>query len=308
MATWIDPEFGPALQGAALIASATVVSSSPQKTGVRLDRVFAGRELPGSTIDIKRAAVIGHGHANDRLPTESFVFIVRADPAGGYIAETDTYWHFRISEGIYVHIPVRDPFTKAYVPFEDFAAIVACVREPANAARAPFLQGLVARLRQTPVAATQPIEVNLQVYALETLHLLAQPGEFIAEVKPFLDSPHFQVRWSAIRAVQQCGRGQSTMAPLLLRYLITEQVPPVQAAIAEALFLFMDSAQYCPFLEQALPRMYAKELLLSQNIMNPVMNMLPAPQLTIRAILLKLNGEPGDLATLRDKVRRLAGG
>jgi len=308
MATWIDPEFGPALRNAALIATAKVVESSPEKCVVQIERVFAGREQPGARVEIKRAPIVGRGHAGDCLPLESFAFLVAADPRGGYVAVTDTYWYFRISEGTYVHMPVRDPFTRAYVPFDDLAAIVALIRSPENPQRLSFLQNLVSRLTSTPVAATQPVEVNLQVYGLETLHLLARPGSFVAEVKPFLESPHSQVRWSAVRALQLCGQTPPVAIPLLLERLSQDNDPPVQAALGEALFGLVDSATYRPFLEQALPRLFPKEALYSQNIMNPVMNMMPSPKETVMAILLKLDGERGDLNTLRNRAKeRLAG-
>jgi hypothetical protein len=304
MSTWIDPEFGPALHHAALIAVAKVVQSSPAKSIVQIERVFAGREQAGSTVEIKRAAVVGRGQENNRLPLESFVFIVAADPLGGYVAVTDTYWYFRISDETYVHMPVRDPFTRAYVPFDDLIATAALLRDRQNSRRLPYLQELVARLAATPVQAKQPIEVNLQVFGHEILHLLAAPGEFVSEVKPFLDSPHFQVRWSAVRAMQSCGRGQPVAIPLLLQRLLQEGVPPVQAALGEALFEMVDSATYRPFIEKALPNLYANEAPYSQNIMNPVMNMMPSPKATAMAILLRLDGEQGDLTTLRQRAQQ----
>lgn len=308
MTTWIDPEFGPALRDAALIAIAKVIESSPEKSRVRLERVFAGREQRGEVVEIKRAPVVGRGHAGDCLPLQSFAFIVQDDPRGGYVALTDTYWYFRISDETYVHMPVRDPFTRAYVPFDDLTSITTLLRTPDNARRLSYLQGLVSRLTATPVDAKQPIEVNLQVIALETLYLLAAGGEFVSEVKPFLDSPHYQVRWAAVRAMQQCGQGQPVAIPLLLERLIQEEVPPVQAALGEALFGMIDAHMYRPFLERALPRLYANEAPYSQNIMNPVMNMMPSPKHTVMAILLKLDGEPGDLKTLRNRAKqRLAG-
>lgn len=308
MSTWIDPEFGPALRNAALIAIATVVESSPQKSIVRIERVFAGREQPGAIVEIKRAPVVGHGHEGNRLPLESFVFIVQADPQGGYVAFTDTYWHFRISDETYVHMPIRDPFTRAYVPFDDLTAIATLLQSPESPQRLPFLQNIVSRLTATPVAAKQPIEVNQQVIALETLQLLAHPGEFISEVKPFLDSPHYQVRWAGVRALQRCGRGQPVAIPLLLQRLAQENIPPVQAALGEALFELVDSPTYRPYLESALPRLYPNEVPYSQNIMNPVMNMMPSPKNTVMAILMKLDGEQGDLDTLRSRAKqRLAG-
>lgn len=308
MATWIDPEFGPALRNAALIVAAKVVESSPQKTVVRIERVFAGREQAGATVVIKRASVVGHGHEGDTLPQESFVFIVVADPQGGYVAQTDTYWYFRISEETSVHMPVRDPFTKAYIPFEDFAWIIALVHAPEHPQRLTFLRHLVGRLAASPVAAQQPVEVNLQVYALETLHLLARPGEFISDVNPFVDSPHFQVRWSAARAMQQCGQGQAVAIPVLLKNLLEEEVPPVQTALGEALFGLVDSPSYRQFFEEILPRLFANEVPYSQNIMNPVMNMMPSPKATVMAILMKLDGEKGDLNTLRQRAKERLGG
>lgn len=304
MTTWIDPEFGPALKNAALVAAAKVIESSPQKTVVRIERLFGGREQVGATVEIKRASIVGHGHEGDCVPLESFIFIVLADPRGGYVAQTDTYWYFQISDETYVHMPIRDPFTKAYVQFDDFAWIIALLQNPEHPQRLAFLQNLVARFVATPVDAKKPFEVNLQVYTLETLHLLARPGEFISEVKPFLDSPHFQVRWSAVRAMQQCGRTERATIPTLLQSLLQEKVPPVQAAIAEALFGLVDSAEYRPFLEGSLPRLFADDVPYSRNIMNPVMNMMSSPQNTVKAILLKLDGEQGDLNTLRNLAKQ----
>ncbi|MEL6178020.1 MAG: hypothetical protein AAFS10_03660, partial [Myxococcota bacterium] len=131
MATWIDPEFGTAMKTAALIAIGNVRASTPTQATIVLERVFAGTEAQGSQLDIKRADVVGVGHGGSTLPVgERFVFVVWSDAQGAYQAQTDSYWCFALADGgTSVHIPIREPATRAYIGLDDFATIVSLMRD-----------------------------------------------------------------------------------------------------------------------------------------------------------------------------------
>lgn len=126
--TWIDPSLDEALVTADLIAVGEVMDASEHGVAVRLVRVLAGRDSVGDEVVVRRAPIIGYGHASDTLPRERFLFIVRAAEPG-YIAFTDTYWWFRIGNDERVHLPIRDPFTRSYVRLDDLAELTSLVRD-----------------------------------------------------------------------------------------------------------------------------------------------------------------------------------
>jgi hypothetical protein len=287
MTTWTDPTFGEALATAGLIALGRVVEADPRGARVELLRVFAGHGRAGEVVAVQRSAVVGRGHEGSVLPRgETFAFVVRAGGAG-YEAFTDSYWTFAISDGNRVHMPVRDPFTRAYVLFDDLAELARLSRDRTQSPAA-FLSRQCARLGQTPVAATQPIEVNDQIVALESLALLGS-AEYAASASPLLGSPHFQVRWSAARAVATCGGPGAARA--LLDLLAREDTPPVQAAIAEALSGLADASMQGE-LQAALPRMYGSSMPYSRNAMSPIMNMMPCPREVLAAAIANAGARP----------------
>jgi HEAT repeats len=295
MTTWIDPELGDALTTAGLIALGQVVASDPTGARVRLLRVFAGDEAAGSVVAIDRARAVGHGHEASTLPHEAFLFVVQRGQGGRYLAFTDSYWWFPISEAVRVHLPIRDPFTRAYVLCDDFAELVQLMRDR-SLPRAGLLDRLVARLQAAPVQATQPIEVNDQIIALEALSHLGSERYAPAAI-PLLASPHFQIRWSSARALGTCG-GRAAQAALLDQ-VATETAPPVQAALGEALFALADDPGTRAAIVQAIPRMFDKAMPYARNVMSPIMNLMPSPRDTLVAVVMKLDGEPGCLAALR---------
>lgn len=296
MTTWVDPFFSVAVTSAGLIALAEVTDADTRGARVRIVRSFAGRERAGDLVTIRSSPIVGRGHEGGVLPRNTFLFIVRgAGGAAGYDAFTDSYWCFAISGGDRVHIPIRDPFTRVYVLHDDFAELVAAMRDP-QVPRGPLLDRLVHRLTATPVAATQPIEVNDQIIALEALSHLGSE-RYAQPVVPFIASPHYQVRWSTARALGTCGGHDATQA--LFALLDTEDVPPIQAAIGEALFGIVEGTDARDAVKRAIPRMHAQAMPYSRNVMSPIMNMMPSPRDTLVAVLLKLRGEPGSLEQLR---------
>jgi HEAT repeats len=284
MTTWIDPSFDEAIARADLIAVADVHAATPAGVEARLVRVLAGDEPAGASVAIRRAAVVGHGHADDTLPLERFLFIaVRAGAAAGYAAISDTYWWFRFSDPERVHLPIRDPFTRVHIVVDDLAQLIALLRDRARSPLA-FLTRQVDELIATPVAATQPIEVNTQVIALEALALLGA-AEHAPRAVPFLGSPHYQVRWSAVRALGRCWGDVARGA--LVDHLAREDAPPSQTAIAEAL-LGRATAADRPAIERALPHMHDEPVRLARSIMSPVFNTLPAPRKVLSAVLARI--------------------
>ena len=288
MTTWIDPTFGEAIQSAGLIALGRVVDADPRGARVTLERVFAGEPRAGETVTIHRSATVGRGHEGSTLPKgEAFAFVVRAASNGAYQAFTDSFWTFAISDGARVHMPIRDPFTRAYVLFDDLGDLARSMRDR-GASSAPLLARQMKRLGETPVAATQPIEVNDQIIALESLAHLGSP-DYVGAASPFLGSPHFQIRWSAVRALGTCGGPAATRS--LLDQLAREDVPPVQAALAEA-FARLADVSMAGQLEAALPRMFAQSMPYSRNVMSPIMNMMPSPRDTLSSVIARLRGAP----------------
>lgn len=287
MSTWVDPTFGEAIASAGLIALGRVVDSDPRGAHIAIVRTFAGGSAAGEVVHVRRSTVVGRGHEGMALPRgETFAFVVRAGE-GSYDAFTDSYWAFSISDGAYVHVPVRDPFTRAYILFDVFAELVRLMRDR-NQSPATYLAWQCTRLGQTPVAANQPVEVNDQIVALESLaHLGSAVHSHLAS--SFLGSPHFQVRWSAVRALAKCG-GPSSARPLL-DLLSREDVPPVQAALAEALSSLADATMRGE-IEAALPRMYASTMAYSRNVMSPIMNLMPCPRDVLAAAVAKLGAPP----------------
>lgn len=288
MTTWIDPTFGEAITSAGLIALGRVVDANPRGARAELTRVFAGERRAGETVTIHRSATVGRGHEANALPKgETFVFVVRAAANGAYEAFTDSFWTFAISDGDRVHMPVRDPFTRAYVRFDDLADLARLMRDR-GVSPAPFLARQMKRLGETPVAATQPIEVNDQIIALESLSHLGS-AEHTRAAAPFLGSPHFQVRWSAVRALGTCGGPAAARG--LLDLLAREDVPPVQAALAEALSRLADVSMRGE-LQAALPRMFEKSMPYSRNLMSPIMNTMPSPRDALSKVIARLSGAP----------------
>jgi hypothetical protein len=289
MTTWIDPTFGEATTSAGLIALGRVVDANPRGARVEVTRVFAGERSVGESVTIHRSTVVGRGHEASTLPKgETFAFVVRAGSNGAYEAFTDSFWTFAISNGDRVHMPIRDPFTRAYVLFDDLAELVRLMRDR-GLSPAPFLARQMKRLGETQVAATQPIEVNDQIIALESLAHLGS-ADYTPAASPFLRSPHFQTRWSAVRALGTCGGPAATRS--MLDQLAREDVPPVQAALAEAFFRLAD-VNMRDELQAALPRMFEKSMPYSRNLMSPIMNMMPSPRDTLSKVIAKLSGAPG---------------
>jgi hypothetical protein len=293
MTSWIDPDFEAAATNAGLIALAEVEASNSFGVEARVLRVLAGQEPVGDRIKIRRGDVIGRGHAEDRLPLERFLFIVKGGGAE-YVAFTDTYWWFRVHPDGRAHIPIRDPFTRAYVLVDDLEEFVALLRDR-SLPREPFVQRQLADLATTPTVAKEPIHANAQVFVLEVLALLGDPTHGSASLR-FLGSPHYQVRWSAVRALGKCGAPGAISA--LVGHLGREDVPPIQAAIGQAL-LGRTPTSYRAAIADALPRMSAEETVLSRNVMSPVMNMAPAPRKVLEQVLARMeNGasSPGEFA------------
>lgn len=287
MSTWVDPTFGEAVAAAGLIALGRVVDSNPSGARVELVRVFAGGSRDGETILVRRASIVGRGHEASALPRgETFAFVLR-EGAGAYEAFTDSYWVFPISEAVRVHMPLRDPFTRAYLLFDDLAELVHLMRDRSRPPAA-YLARHCARLAKTPIAATQPIDVNDQIIALESLsHLGTASHAQIAA--PFLGSPHFQIRWSAVRAVATCGGPRAARS--LLDLLAREDAPPVQAALAEALAGLADPSMLGE-LQAALPRMYGSTMPYSRNAMSPIMNTMPCPRDALAGAIAKVGAVP----------------
>lgn len=286
MSNWVDPTFGEAVAAAGLIALGRVVDSNPRGAILEVVRSFAGSRA-GETVGVMRSTVVGRGHEASTLPRgETLAFVLRG-VAGAYEAFTDSYWVFPISEGTRVHMPVRDPFTRAYVLFDDLAELVHLMRDR-NQPPAAYLSRHCGRLAKTPIAATQPIDVNDQIIALESLSHLGSAG-YADLVAHFLGSPHFQIRWSAVRALAKCGGPNAARA--LLDLLAREDAPPVQAALAEALASLAD-ASMLPALHAALPRMYGSTMPYSRNAMSPIMNLMPCPRDVLTATIAKVSGAP----------------
>jgi hypothetical protein len=290
MTTWVDPDFGGAVMTAALMALGRVIDSSPSGVRVQLDRIFAhdNRAADGARGDevaIHRSPIVGHGHENIARPKgEVFLFVARRDESGALVGYTDSFWTFDVGDDERVHMPIRDPFTRAYVLFDDLSELVPLMRDR----RAPahvFLSRQAGRLATTPVAATQPIEVNEQIVALESFAHLGTEKEGAAAL-PFLESPHYQIRWSAVRALGTCGGPQAARA--VLDRLAREDTPPVQAAIGEALWRLADPSMRGE-IEAALPKVHAESMPYSRNIMSPIMNMMPSPRGTLNAVLRRLS-------------------
>lgn len=287
MTTWIDPMFDEAITKAGLIALARVVEADPRGARVELVRVLAGNARPGENVGIRRAQIVGRGHEQNALPPgETFAFVVRGEN-GAYEAFTDSYWSFEITDGDRVHLPVRDPFARAHVPVDELAELVACVRDRSRPPAA-FLARQCAKLAETPVAATQPIEVNDQIVALESIALLGSAANADAAM-PFLASPFFQIRWSAVRALGKCGGPRTARA--LLDLLAKEDTPPVQAALAEALSGLADASMRAE-LEAALPKMFERSMPYSRNVMSPIFNMMPCPRDELAKVIEKVSRAP----------------
>lgn len=288
MTTWIDPTFDEAITKAGLIAIGRVIDADPRGGRVEILRVLAGQARPGDNVTVRRAEIVGRGHENNAMPRdETFAFVVRGEN-GTYEAFTDSYWTFAITDGgERVHLPVRDPFTRAYVPIDELAEIVACVRDRHRSPEA-YLSRQCTKLAATPVAATQPIEVNDQIVALESLALLGSAAQADAPL-PYLASPHFQVRWSAVRALGKCGGPRAARA--LLDLLAKEGAPPVQAALAEALSGLADASMRDE-LQAALPKMFDHSMTYSRNLMSPIMNMMPCPRDELAKVIEKVSHAP----------------
>lgn len=288
MTTWIDPTFDEAISGAGLIALGRVVDADPRGARVELARVLAGNARHGETVAIRRAEIVGRGHEANALPRdETFAFVVRGEN-GTYEAFTDSFWTFDITDGgERIHMPIRDPFTRAYIPIDELAELAACVRDR-NRSAAGYLAQQMTKLGNTPVVATQPIEVNDQIVALESLALLGTAAHADAAL-PFLASPHFQVRWSVVRALGKCGGAKTARA--LLDLLANEDTPPVQAALAEALSGLADASMRDE-LQAALPKMFEKSMPYSRNLMSPIFNMMPSPRDELAKVIEKLDRAP----------------
>lgn len=333
MATWTDPEFEDTLRNADLIVLGRVESATPQQATVRVEDVYAGDVKAGAQVTIKRAAVVGVGHEGSVLPSgEPFVFVAKSTDAG-YQAQTDSYWTFRLADdNANVHMPVRDPFTRAYIPVREMGAIVALVRDrdasvarpqgclllrwlaglkSKSADRAAFVTDYVQRLTKTPVQATQPVEVNTQVLGLELAYLMGEPDQHVDAIAPYLDSPHYQVRWAAARALKTCGGASAKAAQALVARLSREDVPPVIGALGEALFASVTAGAQGvkrEALMAAIPKAPGEPLPYTQELMSPINNRMPAPRDTLAAVLMKLGGLPGDLKLLRDRASQAAKG
>lgn len=287
MSNWVDPTFGEAVTSAGLIALGRVVDSHPSGARVELVRTFAGDARTGETVLVRRASVVGRGHEASTLPRgETLAFVLR-EGAGVYEAFTDSYWVFPISEGARVHMPLRDPFTRAYVLFDDLAELVRLMRDRKQPPAA-YLDRHCTRLAKTPIAATQPIDVNDQIIALESLSHLGSAA-YADTAAPFLGSPHFQIRWSAVRALATCGGPRAARA--LLDLLAREDAPPVQAALAEALAGLADASMVSE-LQAALPRMYGSTMPYSRNVMSPITNLMPCPRDALAATIAKASAAP----------------
>jgi hypothetical protein len=63
------------------------------------------------------------------------------------------------------------------------------------------------------------------------------------------------------------------------------------AALGEALFRLADAATPIAEIERALPRVRAEAMPYSDNLMCPIMNMMPSPRDALVAVLARIRGE-----------------
>jgi len=271
---WLDPNFDQVVR-ADLLVVGNVTSSTPAVTHVQVEHGLAGA-VAGQTVAIHRAAVIGHGHANDTAPPGRYLFVGARRADGEFAGITDSYWHHPFSDPERIYMGIRDPFTRSHVPLATLAEVVASTRDRAFAIQTMAKQ--LALLEGTPVAATQPFEVHTQIIALEIHATLWPQTEADARAcARFLASPHYQVRWSAARAA-------AALTDVLVDHLMREDAPPVQSSIVDALRGRITSA-HVPALRARLPALHDEDILLSKNIMNPAFNKLRSPRHALAELL-----------------------
>ncbi|MEI6949882.1 leucine-rich repeat domain-containing protein [Paraflavisolibacter sp. H34] len=296
---WEDPWFEDAIREAGLICTGVVVTSSPQKTLVRLGTVFKGAQRNGALVTILRSEAIGVGHEADQLEEgEDFFFIVKRH-RNGYVAFTDSYWAFDLNDSL-VTLPIHDPAAYITIKRTQFEPFLDLLLHGGSARRtATFVAERLAELAFLQPLTKNGRELDAQLFNLEVLYYFGKAAEAVA-LPRFLESPYSAVRWSCVRALVTCGGEVSRAA--LLRQLEREEDGIVQSMLGKAIFQ-LRIMEARPLLEARIPLVSREYGRIAWQIMDPLSNTLPPARYSFGAALMKLEGAKGTYAGLLSKAR-----
>lgn len=289
--TWKDPFWNEGLKTASLVATGEITKVAEGSIWVTLKKVYKGGVSSGQEVEI---LLIRLGHSAPRFDANmELVVVLETDKKSGkYITFTPSFGIYPIRDGV-VWLPLQDPlrYCKMSVQLSDQLIRLAIDKTPlvADSLRKTALTGLNG---QDPFSKKEN-ELEQQNLMLQ-LFARASKKEDISFIVPFLKSPYWTIRGSAVQALGHIASAKAI--PYLTDFINNEVSDNVLSLAGEA--LWQSGGASGPWLEQRIAKASRGEVALANDIMIPVFNTLPAPRYSLATAIMRAEGNKASYTTL----------
>jgi Leucine-rich repeat (LRR) protein len=291
--TWDDPFWNDGLKNASLIATGQVTRVSDGHLWLTMEKVYKGKPSSGQEVEILLTGS-GDEHAVPRFEINMHLLVVLKNDKtlGKYVAFTPSFGIYPIHDAI-VWLPLQNPvrFCEVSLQLSDQLIRLAIHQSPvvADSLRKTALTTLAG---QDPFSKKEN-ELKQQNLMLQ-LFARTSKKEDIPFIIPFLKSPYWMIRSSAVQALGHIASPQ--VIPYLADLINSESSDNVLSLAGEA--LWHSGGASALWLEQRISEVSSEDVTLANDIMNPVRNTLPAPRYSLITAIMRAEGDKAPYKSL----------
>jgi len=291
--SWVDPFWNEGLKQASLIATGRVASIKDGHLWITLERVYKGKLSSQQAIEIILPdEEDDHSEPRFEANTQLLVVLMNDTAKGRYEAFTPSFGLYPVRDTA-VWLPLQDPVRYSKVSLELADQLIRYTLFPSR-----VVADSIRRTAQTQLAGQDIfskknddlIQQNLM------LQLLARTSkkEDIPVIIPFLKSPYWMIRASAVQALGHLASPKAI--PYLEELIKSESSNYVVSFAGKA--LWQSGGASGEWLELCISQAGNEELRLARDIMDPIRNVLPAPRYSMATAIMRTEGKKGPYDTL----------
>jgi len=284
--SWEDPFWNDGLKQASLIATGQVARVSDGHLWVTLMKVYKGGLSSKQEVEILlTSSEDEHAVPRFEINTQLLLVLKYNETSGKYAAFTPSFGIYPIKDSV-SWLPLQDPVRFCKVSLQLFDQLIRFAIHPSPVVADSLRRTAITTLTGQDLFSKNGNELEQQNLMLQLLARTSKK-EDIPFISPFLKSPYWMIRGSAVQAMGHIGSPKAK--PYLADLISSESSDYVLSLAGKALCYSGGASGH--WLEQRISQARSENVALANDIMNPVRNTLPAPRYSLVTAIMRAEGD-----------------